>query len=92
MANNGVLVADYTESEIGILFGQGAIKQVHAVAYAGKWQLLFLTGTHSVTLISEKSKKARRFASLDTVAAWVRERMGNTAFMVDMRFWDGLPL
>lgn len=92
MANNGVLVADYTESEIGILFGQGAIKQVHAVAYAGKWQLLFLTETHSVTLISEKSKKARRFASLDTVAAWVRERMGNTAFMVDMRFWDGLPL
>lgn len=92
MANSGILVAEYTESEIGILFRQGAIKQVHALAYAGKWQLLFKTETHQITLISEKSKKARRFASLDTVAAWIRERMGNTAFMADLRFWDGLPL
>lgn len=90
--NNGILVADYIESEIRILYQQGAIKHIYAVAYSGKWQLLFLTDKHSITLISEKSKKARKFASLDTVATWVRDLMGNVSFGVDMRFWDGLPL
>lgn len=86
------MVASYTESQVGVLFREGAVKQVQAVAFAGKWRLLFFTENMQVTLISEKSKLPRNFASLDTVASWLRERLGNGKFYVDMRYWDGLPL
>jgi len=91
LSNVGILVASYTESQVSVLFREGAIKQVQAVAFAGKWRLLFFTETMQVTLIAEKSKMPRNFASLDTVASWLRERLGNVKFYVDMTYWAGLP-
>lgn len=81
-------VRECTEREIRLLSDEGVIRQALLVAVEGSWRVILQTDAVRIILISEKAKRPRQFAKLDTAALWLFS-MGIKRFYVEMAQFAG---
>lgn len=89
MARGDLEFRPLLERDVRLLVDQGVVRGFVIFGTGMKWGVIVETEEARGFLISEKSRKPRMFAKLDTVAAWV-DALGVKRFAVDMTTFGGL--
>lgn len=88
MARGDLEFRPLLERDVRLLLDQGVVRDLVIFGTGAKWGVIVGTEEARGFLISEKSRKPRMFAKLDTAAAWVNA-LGIKRFSVDMTTSDG---